>query len=402
MQKGLDLSREMKNRLLKNPPVDPVLLGWQRFYEFLLLVRLHNDSEALTLFLSNEEYPYILNLKQTEYMTSVAAELACNLKKVSQTLKLARLSWAMAFRDTDVVIRIQKAQNACIYFERLKQNRLNFGFARFLTGFGKSNDLPVLYVQGLECLLANFKQSQSLVIHAMLNDSLSELAKLYENPPDPLPKSRVQELIDAINANRRDYMVSGLFEKSMQLLRENRLSELLALINEYPDLVFEFNQNGWTLLMEAIKSHNEETIEILLNHNADIHAVDSELQTTPLLLAVETGSEKISRKLIEAGADPEVKNAEGETCLIIAVKNKFPNIVALLLEYGVLADRFDLSENNALIYAIETNQPEIVKSLIFAGANTNVKNSSGMDIKQIAENSKNPVMVSVLKQFRDE
>jgi ankyrin repeat protein len=193
-----------------------------------------------------------------------------------------------------------------------------------------------------------------------------------------------------------------MLEKALEFLRENRLAELLTLINEFPDLVFEFDQSGWTLLMEAIKENNEKAIEILLNHNADIHAVESEHQVTPLLLATRHGNIQVCRKLIEAGADPEVKDLQGQTCLIVAVKNKHKDIVALLLEYGVLTDRFDQKGNNALIYAIEMNQAEIVKSLVFSGASTEIRNSAGMNIKQIAEKSENPEIVLAIKKFRDD
>jgi hypothetical protein len=48
-------------------------------------------------------------------MTSVSAELLVHEKIAVLTMKLSRLAWAMSFHTQDLILRIQKAQNACIY-----------------------------------------------------------------------------------------------------------------------------------------------------------------------------------------------------------------------------------------------------------------------------------------------
>jgi hypothetical protein len=229
----------MKARLYASAPVNPVMLGWQRYYHFLCLVKLDKDDEALDLFLEKEPQPYILDHTQSSFMTSVSAELACARKDAVLTMKLSRLAWAMSFHTQDLILRIQKAQNACIYFERLEMNRLNFGFARFLTGFGRSNEVPVLYLQGLECLAANYRQSASLTIAAILLNSAPHVAKMLENPPDEIDKSRISELVERINRLPTVISVSGEFENALKLLEDNSLSELNDLIKKHPLLVNE-------------------------------------------------------------------------------------------------------------------------------------------------------------------
>lgn len=394
------LCLEMKARLLATSPVDPFMLGWQRFYQFLVMVQLQLDAEALNLFLTNEEHPYSLDLKQISYMTSVAAELACNLENQKQTLKLARLSWALSFRDPEIIARIQKAQNACIYFERLKQNRLNFGFSRFLTGFGKGNDIPVLYIQGLECLLANYRQSQSRIILALLRDSLETLREYYANPPEHLEKARILELIEAIGEQHRTFPVSGFYDKATGFVIENRMAELLGLLKEFPALAFEFDENGATLLFEAIRYGNENAVDILLQHQADIHSIEEIQGSTPLLMAVNLGHLSIARTLLEAGADPEVKGLFGQTPLIRSVIEGHHDILALLLEFGVITDRRDDSGNAAIMHAVEDNQIEMVKSLIFAGADTTMKNAAEMSLEEIAKNMQHLELADFLRQIK--
>ena len=396
---AIDLCTEMRSRLLASPPVDPAIFGWQRYYHFLCLVRLERSRDALELFLRHEEHPFVLDRIQTAYMTSVAAELACAEEDACLTLKLSRLAWTTSFHDSDVVARVQKAQNACIYFERLKRNRLNFGFGRFLTGFGKSNDIPVLYVQGLECLLSNYRQSASLTIAAILLNSLSELAGYLEKLPDNLDRLRLVELVDAINKIPGTITVSGHFDKAVKLLEENRLAELSALIKQYPQLVNENDDSGMTLLFKAIQQDSYPAVEMLIEKDSDLHRCESVQGSSPLLMAVNLGNAKIVKVLLDNGADPEIKGVFGATPLIRAVIEEHYDVLALLLEYGVLLDRRDDSGNTALMHAVEDGSIEAVKSLIAAGADTNLKNEAGMTLQEIAADSDESELVEFFKHL---
>lgn len=395
---ALDLCREMKARLFANPPVDAMMLGWQRFYEFTCLVKTEQDSQALALFLSAEKHPYILDRNQTIYMTSVAAELACNSGNVSLTLKLSRLAWTLSFRESDVISRVQKAQNACIYCERLRQSRLNFGFARFLTGFGKSNDIPVLFIQGLECLLANFRQSGSLTVAAILLNSLGELAGYLQALPDNIDRLRIVELVEAINVIPGAINVSGQFDKSVKLLEASQFTELVALITQYPHLINENDEDGMTLLFKAIQKNNQRAVEILIEKDADLHRCEAIQGSSPLLLAVNVGNSSIVKTLLEYGSDPEIKGIFGQTPLIRAVIEGHFEILALLLEYGALLDRRDEAGDTALMHAVEDGQLEMVKALIFAGSDYALKNEAGMGLVQIAESSEQTDVAKFLQE----
>lgn len=397
---ALDLCKEMKTRLLANPPVSPIFLGWQRYYQFVCLTRLDRDKEALEHFLSHEEQPFVLDHIQTAYMSSVAAELACAAGNSVMTLKLSRLAWTMSFREPEIISRIQKAQNACVYFERLKCNRLNFGFARFLTGFGKSNDIPVLFIQGLECLLANYRQSSSLTIAAILINSLAELAGYLEAPPDNLDRLRLVELVDAINKIPGTILVSGQFVCASQLIADNNLPELSALISQYPQVVNENNEDGMTLLFEAIQEDNLGAVELLIEKDSDLHRCETAQGSSPLLVATNIGNPEIVKALLDAGADPEIKGIFGQTPLIRAVIENRRDVLALLLEYGVLLDRRDEHGNTALMYAVEDGQCDLVSSLVFAGAEVTLKNGAGMTLLQLAQSSDNSEVTRLLQQYK--
>ncbi|MDD2623357.1 MAG: Ankyrin repeats (3 copies) [bacterium ADurb.Bin157] len=396
---ALDLCREMKARLYASAPVNPVMLGWQRYYHFLCLVKLDKDDEALDLFLEKEPQPYILDHTQSSFMTSVSAELACARKDAVLTMKLSRLAWAMSFHTQDLILRIQKAQNACIYFERLEMNRLNFGFARFLTGFGRSNEVPVLYLQGLECLAANYRQSASLTIAAILLNSAPHVAEMLENPPDEIDKSRISELVERINRLPRVISVSGEFENALKLLEDNSLSELNDLIKKHPLLVNENTDDGETLLFKAIEQSNLSAVQMLVEADSDVHRCENNKGYSPLLTAVEIGNTEIVKVLLDIGADPEAKDNNGESSLIKAVIDERFDVVSLLLEYGVILNRRDDRGYTSLMHATAMGDVKTVKVLISAGADAALKSTAGETLLDIAQKSENEELITMYTQF---
>ena len=210
------------------------------------------------------------------------------------------MAWALSFKDKELVVRVQKAQNACIYFERLKQNRLNYGYARFLTGFGKSNDIPVLYIQGLECLLANYLQSASITIGELLRLSIPTLKEYLETV-----KRRIREPKNSgIIGWNKTLLIPALnhpvaLKKLANMFLKINFQKLLQLLNEYPVLAKEVDANGFSLLMRAIQCASQGAVELLLSKGADHHHCESTQDSTALLLAVNLGHQEITRLLIE-------------------------------------------------------------------------------------------------------
>jgi len=72
----------------------------------------------------------------------------------------------------------------------------------------------------------------------------------------------------------------------------------------------QVNRPGWTALHYAATTDEPELITLLLDHYAYIDA-ESPNRTTPLMMAARYGSYRGFRVLVEAGADPTVKNDQG-------------------------------------------------------------------------------------------
>lgn len=87
-------------------------------------------------------------------------------------------------------------------------------------------------------------------------------------------------------------------------------------------------------LNSAIHSNNPNTVSLVLQYEADVNFADKNTGNTPLMDGVKKGNAKIVKILLEAGADVDAKNKNGETALSLAeklTKNK-EEIIKLLSE----------------------------------------------------------------------
>ncbi len=94
---------------------------------------------------------------------------------------------------------------------------------------------------------------------------------------------------------------------------------MLASIRGHVDLVklliakdADVNKTGWTPLHYAASGAKAQVISILLDHSAYIDA-ESPNDSTPLMMAAMYGNADCVKLLLEAGADPTLKNQLGMT-----------------------------------------------------------------------------------------
>lgn len=79
----------------------------------------------------------------------------------------------------------------------------------------------------------------------------------------------------------------------------------------------DVNKPGWTALHYAATNAHLEVLQLLLDHHAYIDA-ESPNRTTPLMMAAHYGTASAVKLLLEAGADPSLKNMQGLSALDFA------------------------------------------------------------------------------------
>lgn len=163
------------------------------------------------------------------------------------------------------------------------------------------------------------------------------------------------------------------------------------------------SRQGRTPLILAAKSDSSAGIvRLMLAKGADPNVKDSRGETA-LLLAAGTGDTETMRLLMAKGADVNTANAQGDTPIMFAALGNSLDAVKLLLAKGanvnaattsyhtVRHGQIPLIKLTALIYAAPYASPELVRTLIEAGANVNAQDARGLS----------PLMVAVATERQD-
>ncbi len=152
-------------------------------------------------------------------------------------------------------------------------------------------------------------------------------------------------LSEALNKNQQTALhLAGFYNVSPAILQ--------YLIDQQID-INALDSLKRTVLHEVARHDNPAAIEILLQNNANVNARDSK-NNSPLHL-VKSG--KIAQLLIDAQADINAQNIDGETPLMYAVRNGYKTVVETLLQNNAnlyLKNRynqtvFDLINNPILL-----------------------------------------------------
>jgi len=93
----------------------------------------------------------------------------------------------------------------------------------------------------------------------------------------------------------------------------------------------DVNMPGWTPLHYAATGGQPAIISVLLEAHAYIDA-ESPNKSTPLMLAAQYGTEESVKLLLEAGADPLLRNQLGLTAVDFARRSGREHIVAIMSE----------------------------------------------------------------------
>ncbi|BBO66880.1 hypothetical protein DSCA_08100 [Desulfosarcina alkanivorans] len=97
-------------------------------------------------------------------------------------------------------------------------------------------------------------------------------------------------------------------------------------------------KNANTPLHSAVWKDHIDCVRILLDHHADVNAVNGDDSRTPLHIAAALGSTEIARLLLESGANVDPIDKNGRTPLYLAAARDQAKVVLLLLEKGADID----------------------------------------------------------------
>jgi len=139
---------------------------------------------------------------------------------------------------------------------------------------------------------------------------------------------------------------------------------------------------SYTLLMVAANRSFVEICTFLIEQGIDVQA-KSDSGMTALMLAMNPNSEpdsyKIVSLLLDAGADVNSESGGNNTALMEAGHKGLTSVVELLIEKGALVDiQNKYGETALIVSSMEGGEPAVVKALLKANANKDLKDVDGL------------------------
>ncbi|MCL2144046.1 MAG: ankyrin repeat domain-containing protein [Endomicrobia bacterium] len=172
------------------------------------------------------------------------------------------------------------------------------------------------------------------------------------------------------------------------------------------------DEDKMTSLMYAVSEYmlnKPKVIQALIDAGADINVKNAKDERTPLLIAAgNANNTEIIDILVKAGSNIEEKDKYGYTPLMLALKNNYahPDIAIALIKYKADVNAA-LPENSSapllisLGESIET-KPKVIQALIDYGADVNAKNIEGITpLMYAAKYSSEEVIKILLKAGAD-
>lgn len=182
-------------------------------------------------------------------------------------------------------------------------------------------------------------------------------------------------------------------DEAAHIAAYNGHSQCLALVMAAGADPESLNPHGDTLLLEAIHSESIPTIEALVKAGYDVN-FNAMNAVQPLHYAIvsDAGGEMVP-VLLKAGANPDVRNSEMDTPLIVASGLGLPIIVDQLLLHGCDVSAQGCEGYTALHHAIQSGYMKIIDKLLKKGANPFLQNKAGNSAFMLACSAGNTEIV---------
>lgn len=157
-------------------------------------------------------------------------------------------------------------------------------------------------------------------------------------------------------------------EKLSQAIKNEDVQQVAALVADGGD-VNQPNGDGSFPLESAIwrdPPQSEQMVEILLKAGANANVIKEEYGEVefPLKSAVESGTLKTVKMLLEAGADPNLAGKDGTTALMWAAEEHKTKFAKLLIDHGADVNALDVRGRTALLIAGKSKRAAKFRELL--------------------------------------
>ena len=150
----------------------------------------------------------------------------------------------------------------------------------------------------------------------------------------------------------------------------------------------------WSPLTDAAFAKHFDMMKLLLQSGAKVDTPDH--RGVPLLLSTGFFDPTVTTILLDAGADTNAVDREGETALMKASGHGLKETVRVLIEHHADVNRKDLKGRTALIHAAAGHRSDAIPLLLENGADPNVRDNEGKSALDLADKSNNLGAIAML------
>ena len=135
---------------------------------------------------------------------------------------------------------------------------------------------------------------------------------------------------------------------------------------------------GDTCLHHTVRTnYKKEVLQAITDHGADLIATNK-MNWTALMIASAMSYIDDINVLLKAGADPNIANTYGDTCLHDAVSAACDKeVLQAIIEHGADVNAANKNSETALMMAREKSNAAAIHVLLNAGADPNIANADG-------------------------
>ncbi len=148
------------------------------------------------------------------------------------------------------------------------------------------------------------------------------------------------------------------------------------LASAHGGMMFATDAQRRSVLWHATAREDNATLSQLLSAGADPNIADLN-GIAPLQVAALAASPQNMKSLLIAGSDAAKLSDEGATALMFAAYSGCQNCIEQLPHSEDQVNLKDSNGNTSLMYAVKAQKPEMVKTLLAFGGNPNARNLSG-------------------------
>lgn len=163
----------------------------------------------------------------------------------------------------------------------------------------------------------------------------------------------------------------------LHLAAARGFSEILVLLIDSHAAISPVDANGNTPLDEAVLHNQTAALRFLIAHGADVKRVHPADGRGPIHEAAIKGFADLLPILVDAGANPVLRDRSGQTPLDLALAYKNANAVAALLKLGSRISESQAAAEETMETAVLKGQVEIVRVLLENGFDANKPTVSG-------------------------